>query len=175
MGSLMGILSGLFTNQSRNEETVSDTGEAAGGGETFEKITKSIEFLIRPVGFTLAVLALILILIPLIKRMYMLSLVFLAIRKGDYSEALLIRYKAYAKKLVRLKAASMTNADPLSVAEEMISDFEEETDKEKVMSVAETVRKAAYSNEDISGTEYGSACADMKYLVRLLKKIKKRN
>ena len=172
MGSLMGILSGLFTSTSRQEEGETEgEGFAAGTGEMLSKFGKSIEFLIKPVGLCIAIVMLILILRPVFVSFYSYLLVFVSLKRGDYSGAYLRRYRAYSARLLKCKAIATVNADPLDLAGALGLIFENDTDLEKIGRIAESASRAAYSSEGIGAEDYEASCPDMKYIAAEAKKI----
>ena len=166
-GGLFGILSQLFTAAEREDAEGADSnGLDDEDFDAFGKIAKSLEFLVKPVGYSLAVIILILILIPVIRRLVTVFRVMSYRRKGKYSEAILVRYKSYTAFLIRKKLIASSNADSVSVGEELSGNYESEEIRSKIMEVAETIRKAAFSGHEISAEEYETA-------VRLMKEIKK--
>ena len=170
MTGLMGILSGLFTSADRNEAS----GEESDGGVTeqafgaFGRVAKSLEFLVKPIGYSLAVVILILLAIPAVKYLIVLIRISSYRRKGKYSEAVLVKYKAYTSSLIRKKLLASSNADSVSVAEELSGNYDSPDIKDKIMSVALIVREAAFSGREITIEDYEKA-------VRMMKEIKKAN
>jgi len=167
-GGLFGILSGLFTVAEREDAEGGGSGSETADEDfsAFGKIAKSLEFLVKPVGYSLSVIILILIMIPVIRRLVTVFRVMSYRRKGKYSEAVLVRYKSYTATLIRKKLITSSNADSISVGEELSGNYESEETKGKIMEVAETVRKAAFSGREISADEYETA-------VRMMKEIRK--
>ncbi len=167
-GGLMGILSGLFTTAER------DDAQGAGGDGAaddqafgaFEKIAKSLEFLIKPVGYSLAVVIFILLAIPLVRRIIVIFKVLSYRNKGMYSEAVLVKYRSYTANLIRKKLIASSNADSVSVGEELSGNYESEEIKSKIKEVALIVREAACSAHEITAGDYDRA-------VRMMKEIKK--
>ncbi len=167
-GGLMGILSGLFTTAER------DDAQGAGGDGAaddqafgaFEKIAKSLEFLIKPVGYSLAVVIFILLAIPLVRRIIVIFKVLSYRNKGMYSEAVLVKYRSYTANLIRKKLIASSNADSVSVGEELSGNYESEEIKSKIKEVALIVREAAFSAHEITAGDYDRA-------VRMMKEIKK--
>ena len=167
-GGLMGILSGLFTTAER------DDAQGAGGDGAaddqafgaFEKIAKSLEFLVKPVGYSLAVVIFILLAIPLVRRIIVIFKVLSYRNKGMYSEAVLVKYRSYTANLIRKKLIASSNADSVSVGEELSGNYESEEIKSKIKEVALIVREAAFSAHEITAGDYDRA-------VRMMKEIKK--
>ena len=171
MGSLMSILSGLFTSTSRQEDgDKAEESIAAGTGEMFSRFGKSVAFLIKPVGFSIAALILILIMRPLALSLYSYLKVLFSLRKGDYSDAYLRRYRSYSSRLLKLKAISTVNADPLIIADALGDCIKDEKDLEKISRIAENARRAAYSREGIGEDEYKTSCPDMRHIAVEVKK-----
>ncbi|MBP5553331.1 MAG: transglutaminase domain-containing protein [Lachnospiraceae bacterium] len=171
-GGLMGILSGLFTAAQRDDAQGSggEGGAADQAFGTFEKIAKSLEFLVKPVGYSLAVVILILIAIPLIRRIIVIFRVLSYRRKGKYSEAVLVKYRSYTSNLIKKKLISSSNADSVSVGEELSGNYESEEIKSKIKEVALIVREAAFSAHEITAGEYDKAVSMMKDIKRAKRK-----
>ncbi len=171
MGSLLGILSGLFTTTDRQDAEGDEASDiAAGAGELFEKFGESIEFLIKPVGCCLAALLIILICRPLLISLYSYLRIMSAVRKGNYSDAYLMKYRSYTRKLVKMHAITSVNADPVAVAGELSAALDGEETIAMANRIAESARLAAYSAEGIGAEHYEESCPSMKYIIRLLKK-----
>ena len=170
MGGLMGILSGLFSSAQRNEAEGAGEGDvvAEQGSGNFAKVAKSLEFLIRPIGYSLAVVILILIMIPLIKKLIMFIRILSYKGRGMYSEAVLVRYRSYTSYLIRKKLLKSSNADSVSVGEELSGNYDSPEVKDKIMKVAVIAREAAFSGREIPAEDYESA-------VRMMKEIKAAN
>ncbi len=164
MGGLMGILSGLFTTAEREEAA----GSGAEGGVseqaygTIGKIAQTLEFLVKPLGYSLAGVILILVLIPVIRKMLLMFRVLSYRRKGKYSEALLVRYRSYTSYLIRKKLIKSSNADSVKVGEELSGNYDNPEVRDKIMKVAMTVREAAFSGREISEGDYDAAVHLMK-------------
>ena len=167
-GGLMGILSGLFTAAQRDDAQGADSEGGDVANQTFgmfEKIAKSLEFLVKPVGYSLAVVILILIAIPAIKRIIVLLRILSYRSKGKYSEAVLIKYRSYTSNLIRKKLIKSSNADTVSVGEELSGNYDSDEIKDKIMKVALTVREAAFSGREISEESYSDAVRMMKEIL----------
>ena len=167
MNGLMGILSGLFTSAERDEaggEGNNAVAEQSFG--VFGRVAQSLEFLIKPIGYSLGIVILILLAIPAIRRLIVLLRIRSYRRTGKYSEALLVKYRSYTSYLIRKKLIASSNADSVSVAEEINGNFDAPEIKDKVTTVALIVREAAFSGREISEESYENA-------VRMMKEIKK--
>ena len=164
MNGLFGILSGLFTAAQRDDAEGAEEGGGIGDRAfgTFGKIAESLEFLVRPIGYSLAAVILILLAIPLIKRIVTLLRILSFRRKGKYSEAVLVRYRSYTSYLIKKKLITSSNADSVSVAEELTGNFDLQETKDKIMDVANIVREAAFSGREISAEDYDKAVLYMK-------------
>jgi hypothetical protein len=101
--------------------------------------------------------------IPLIKKISLLLRIGTMKRKGRYDEALLSRYRSYTGRLLKKKIIDSSNADSMVLAEE-ISGRLGCTEAERV---ARCVRKAAFSDEDITKEEYRVACEDMTAILKI--------
>ena len=166
MNGLMGILSGLFNATTREDASGAQEEGNGGGGAAvtiFSGIYNSLEFLIRPVGYSVAFVILVLLMIPLIKKISLLLRIGIMKRKGRYDEALLSRYRSYTGRLLKKKIIDSSNADSMVLAEE-ISGRLGCTEAERV---ARCVRKAAFSDEDITKEEYRAACEDMTAILKI--------
>ena len=142
------------------------TGESA-----FSAVFESIEFLIKPVGFSILVILLILLMIPLGKKLIIKLRIRKFTGKGMYGEALLVKYRAYTGRLRKKKIIISSNADTYEIAEEVMEKaFSEEKEdsiiRNLVFTVAEIARKAAFSGRDISEEEYKTALAHMKRVLK---------
>ena len=172
MNGLMGILSGLFNAATRTEAGENNSEEAAVPGESaFSAVFESIEFLIKPVGFSILVILLILLMIPLGKKLIIKLRIRRFTGKGMYGEALLVKYRAYTGRLRKKKIIVSSNADTYEIAEEVMEKaFSEEKEdsiiRNLVFTVAEIARKAAFSGRDISEEEYKTALAHMKRVLK---------
>ena len=124
--------------------------------------------MVKPIGYSLAVVILILLAIPAVKYLIVLIRISSYRRKGKYSEAVLVKYKAYTSSLIRKKLLASSNADSVSVAEELSGNYGSPDIKDKIMSVALIVREAAFSGREITIEDYEKA-------VRMMKEIKKAN
>ena len=181
MNGLMGILSGLFSAATRDDavgESETAEGTEAGAG-AFRRVFESIEFLIKPLGFTVAVVILILLLIPLVRSAAVLVKVEKMKKKGRYSDALLVRYRSYVRKLYKKKLVGSVNVDSIALSEDLMDNLSQlEYSGEALKSgtdlrdigisaetVGRTVRTAAFSGSDISGFEYSEACTAMKNIL----------
>ena len=182
MNGIMGLLSGLFSAATRDDAV--EEGEAAeaveAGAGAFRRIFESVEFLIKPLGFTVLTVILILLLIPLIRNAIVLIKVENMKKKGRYSDALLIRYRAYVRKIHGRKLLRSVNADSVDLSEHLTENLEKaiasgeagvlrgnaEEIKDKALMIGRIVRTAAFSGGDISDHEYREACAAMKDILR---------
>ncbi len=182
MNSIMGILSGLFSTATRNDE--SDEGGTGAGTEagagTFRRVFDSVEFLIRPLGMTVVTVILLILLIPFVKNTAVLLRIERMKKKGRYSDALLIRYRAYVRKLYGKKLIGSVNVDSVDLSEDFRNKLElvagcgdtkfpaERTEDigGKAESVGRVVRMAAFSASDISDSEYTETCSAMKDILR---------
>ncbi|MBO6007352.1 MAG: hypothetical protein J6P78_02155 [Lachnospiraceae bacterium] len=188
MNGIMGILSGLFSSATRDDGAEEGgAGEGAeAGASTFRKIFNSVEFLIKPLGFTVVTVILILLLIPFVKEVITLIRIGSMKKKGNYSDALLVRYRSYVKKLYDKKLVASVNTDSVDLAAELAgvlkklaeagevkSAFERMGDPEdKILSIGRTVRTAAFSNESISDPDYRETCKAMKDVLKSLSGIR---
>ena len=188
MNGIMGILSGLFSAATREDASGdSDLSEGAqAGASAFRKVFDSIEFLIKPLGFTVAAVILLLLLIPFFKDVIVLFRIARMKKKGNYSDALLIRYRAYVKKLNAKKLIVSVNADSTAVSKDLIRKLEEIAQSgaakgvggriSEIASEAERtgliVRRAAFSERSITEPEYREACTAMKDILRSVSGIK---
>lgn len=168
MNGLMGILSGLFNAASRDEASGADEDGMQGGGfgagqGVFEGIYNSLEFLIRPVGYSIAAVILILLMIPVIRKAALLIHIYLMKKKGRYDEALLSRYRSYTGRLLKKKIIASANVDSMELAEEISGKLP----GAEAESVAETVRKAAFSSDGISEEEYLAAVSGMDRILKI--------
>ena len=170
MNGLMGILSGLFTTAERDEAggETGENGVAEQAFGTFGKIAQSLEFLVKPLGYSLAAVILILLAIPAVRRLILVCRIASYWRKGKYNEALLSKYRSYTSILIRKKLIKSSNADSISVGEELSGNYDDEETKRKIMEVACIVREAAFSPREISEEDYEKA-------VRLMKEIRSAN
>ena len=170
MNGLMGILSGLFTTAERDEAggETGENGVAEQAFGTFGKIAQSLEFLVKPLGYSLAAVILILLAIPAVRRLILVCRIASYRRKGKYNEALLSKYRSYTSVLIRKKLIKSSNADSISVGEELSGNYDDEETKRKIMEVACIVREAAFSPREISEEDYEKA-------VRLMKEIRSAN
>ncbi len=164
MNGLIGILSGLFTSAQRDDANgaTADNGASDKTYGTFERIVESLEFLVRPIGYSLAVVILILLAIPLIKRFITLCRIMSYRRRGKYSEAVLVRYRSYTADLIKKKLITSSNADSISVAEELCGNYDRQEIRDKINAVADIVREAAFSGREISAGDYDKAVLYMK-------------
>ncbi len=188
MNGLMGILSGLFSAATR-EDAVGENDAAEGtetGAGAFRRVFESVEFLIKPLGFTVAAVILILLLIPLVRNAAVLLRVEKMKKNGRYSDALLVRYRSYVRTLNRKKLVSSVNVDSVALSEDLMDRLSELADSGESLrngtalrdiginaeTVGRTVRTAAFSGCDISGSEYANACAAMKIILRAVSHIR---
>ncbi len=188
MNGIMGILSGLFSAASREEASGNgDAGEAVeAGASTFRRVFGSVEFLIKPLGFTIVTVILILLLIPLVKDVITLIKIGRMKKKGNYSDALLVRYRSYVKKLYGKNLIASVNTDSVDLAAELAgvlkklteagevkAAFERTGDPEdRIRSIGRTVRTAAFSKESISDPDYRETCKAMKDVLKSLSGIR---
>ena len=169
---LMGILSGLFNAANRNDASGSDAAETAeDAASTFGSALNSIRFLAKPVFYSLVTIILLLILIPVIRRLVLWIRIANLAKKGKYGEALLARYRNYTAKLCKKKILSTSNADTHEIAKDLSEKVSSKGNdagdiSSKIYSVAETVRRAAFSGKDISSDEYGRAMSDMNIILK---------
>ena len=170
MTGLMGILSGLFSRAQRDEAegVSSEDGTEGKTYDAFGMIAQSLEFLVRPLGYSMAIIILILLSIPVFRYLIVFIRIISYRRKGKYSEAILVKYKSYTAHLIRKKLLESSNADSVSVAEELSGNYDSPDIKDKIMSVALIVREAAFSGREITSENYEKA-------VRMMKEIKKAN
>ncbi len=169
MNGLMGILSGLFTSAEREEaDGAGNNGVAEQTFGVFGKVAQSLEFLVKPIGYSLGIVILILLAIPAIRRLIELLRIHSYRRRGKYSEAVIVKYKAYTNYLIKKKLIASSNADSVSVAEELAGNYDSSELKDKVMTVALVVREAAFSGREISAETYEKA-------VRMMSEIKSAN
>lgn len=174
MRSLMGILSGLFTVTSRQDETEGNTGDVAeGAGEVLSRIGESIEFLIKPLGYCIALILLIILMRPLIRLIYSNLLVYFALKSGRYSDAFLMRYRAYTGKLVRQKLIKSCNSDPVLISGELSLAVEDEDIKDRSREIAYIAEKAAFSEGGISLDEYESSIGAVRSVIKEIKRMQK--
>ena len=184
MNGIMGILSGLFSSATRGDASDEDGAEGGAGGgagaNAFRKVFDSIEFLIKPLGATVVTVILILLMIPLIKDAIVLFRIGRMKKKGNYSDALLIRYRRYVKKLCDKKLIRTVNADSTAVSTELIGVLESIVDSNLCVRVTAhieeltseagmiglNVRTAAFSGNNISETEYRETCTAMKDILK---------
>ena len=188
MNGIMGILSGLFSAAGRNEGEGGEdaTDIAQGGGGAFGRIFGSIEFLIKPLGFTVLTIILILLLIPLVREAAVLMRVSRMRKKGNYSDALLVRYRAYVRKLSSRKLISSANVDSVSLADDLVGNIKviAGLDDDPVImallpgietdapTVGRIVRAAAFSGNSISDSEYAESCRAMKSVLKAVSGIR---
>ncbi|MBR7089514.1 MAG: transglutaminase domain-containing protein [Lachnospiraceae bacterium] len=188
MNGIMGILSGLF-NAATRDEAGADSDLAEGveaGASTFRKVFDSIEFLIKPLGFTVVAVILLLLLIPFIKNAVMLLKISRMKKNGNYSDALLVRYRSYVKKLSGSKLIGSANVDSTCLAQKLTDalktltesggydDLSEHLDdiSSKAGYVGHTVRRAAFSADNISDSEYRETCLAMKDVLKALRTVR---
>ena len=169
---LMGILSGLFNAANRDEAAGSGAVETAEGAvSTFGSALNSIGFLIKPVAYSLMTIILLLIMIPIMRKIAFRIRIANLAKKGKYGEALLARYRNYTAKLCKKKILSTSNADTHEIAKDLSEKVSSKGNdagdiSSKIYSVAETVRRAAFSGKDISSDEYGRAMSDMNIILK---------
>jgi len=188
MNGIMGILSGLFSSATRDDGAVEGgAGEGAeAGASAFRRIYGSIEFLIKPLGFTVVTVILILLLIPFVKEVITLIRIGSMKKKGNYSDALLVRYRSYVKKLYDKKLVASVNTDSVDLAAELVGVIKKLTEdgevkvfgervgdpEERILSIGRTVRTAAFSKESISDPDYRETCHAMKDVLKALSGIR---
>ena len=174
MNGLMGILSGLFNAATRNDAGGAESGGDGDGapvGSIFSGIYRSLEFLIRPVCFALAVVLAVILLIPVIRKASLMVRILIMKKNGKYAEALLSRYRSYTGNLLKKKVIRSVNEDSMILAEEIAGAVPDTGNasfgtEHEAFVVAGIVRKAAFSGQEISAEEYGKACESM---ARILK------
>jgi hypothetical protein len=174
MNGLMGILSGLFNAATRNEANGAESGGDGDGvqvGGILSGIYRSLEFLIKPICFAMALVLAVILLIPVVRKAsLMLRIVFMK-KNGKYAEALLSRYRSYTGSLLKKKIIKSSNEDSMILAEEIAKAVPDTgaasygADHEAFI-VAGIVRKAAFSGQEISAEEYGKACEGMAHILK---------
>ena len=188
MNGIMGILSGLFSAATRDEasEEVASGDGVQAGASTFRRVFGSVEFLIKPLGFTVVAVILLLLLIPFIKSITLLIRIERMKRKGRYSDALLVRYRSYVRKLYGKKLIGSMNVDSVDLSEDLTDTLEKVIGSgnakltaesagdigHKAGSVGIVVRTAAFSSSDISDSDYRETCRDMKEILRAVSGIR---
>ena len=174
MNGLMGILSGLFNAATRNDASGAEAGgdgDGAPAGSIFSGIYRSLEFLIKPVCFALAVVLAVILLIPVIRKAAIMIRIFIMKKNGKYAEALLSRYRSYTGSLLKKKIIKSSNEDSMILAEEIakavpVAGAASYGPDHEAFIVAGIVRKAAFSGEEISAEEYGKACEGMAHILK---------
>ncbi|MCR4792012.1 MAG: transglutaminase-like domain-containing protein [Lachnospiraceae bacterium] len=166
MNGLFGILSNLFSAASRNsteEKEGSASSEGGVAGSLFSGIYGSLEYLIKPVGYSVLGVMLIIFLISVTRRLRPLLHAMNMKRKGRFDEALLVSYRTYTGKLLRKKIISSTNSDSTELARQIDKTFP----GAGAPMIGEIVRKAAFSGSGITDEEYRSALESMNRILKL--------
>ncbi len=188
MNGIMGILSGLFSSATR-DDAAEEGGMAEGtepGAGAFRRVFESVEFLIKPLGFTVVTVILILLLIPFVRDVITLVRIGRMKKKGNYSDALLVRYRSYVKKLYGKKLVASVNTDSVDLSVELAGKLKKLAEEgeaktlderagdveEKALSIGRTVRAAAFSKESISSPEYAETCRSIKDVLKAVSGIR---
>ncbi len=168
---LMGILSGLFSSANRDEAGGADESGAGQSGVAtgiFNRITDSLEYLIRPLGYSVVAVILLVLMVPFTKYLFSVAHTFMLKRRGHFSEALLVSYRSYTRKLYKKKLIGTVNADTTAVSEELAGILKGDEEKSMAESVALTVREAAFSGNEISKDEYDNSRMYMKKILKVI-------
>jgi len=132
------------------------------------EITDSLEYLIRPLGYSVVAVILLVLMVPFTKYLFSVVHTFMLKRRGHFSEALLVSYRSYTKKLYKKKLIGTVNADTTAVSEELAGILKGDEEKSMAESVALTVREAAFSGNEISKDEYDNSRMYMKKILKVI-------
>ncbi len=175
---LFSLFSGLFQNAPRNNSSGNgNNANAATGTGNLANIFGGLRFLLRPLAILLCALVLFLLFFPLYRRFTEFLKIKNSQKHGDYSEALLLSYRRFLRRLIRRRCPELKHPTLRDVFNEMEKEGVDGTPipADELAPLHSGLSEAAYGRGELSAEDYQALRPVLSSLNRTLRPKKQKN